>query len=221
MKLQKSKFKGGLIWAFIVAIACAVAVPIARAQNSLDTTNIFQSAELFFANNPTNLTWIGNKLQISTAAAYQNNQQFANTLKGEYNVNDYLSLGGKIENAGIAGTVESYQASIAYALINSYAIKVMAGIEPGYNHEWGSLVIEPYVVFMKKLTPNTYTLIQASEPIYVEHASKVPSKWSPAIYAGVGFTYGPGGSGGTSTAFRVKAAHTLTAFRHLVSPGSY
>lgn len=172
----------------VAACAAALTGMSANAQSTLDTTNFPQSVVQFFSENPTNLTWLGAKLEFETAAAYQQNIQFANTIKAGYNLTDYFQLGGKIENAGIGGTVEAYQFSLAYAIINSYAIKLEAGIEPGYNHQYACPVIEPYAAFKKKMTDNTYTFFSISEPIYTR-THGVPSKWTPAFYLGAGFTY--------------------------------
>lgn len=154
-----------------------------------NTTNFLQTAEEYLTSNNTNFTFVGTKLELETGLNYQNGLQWANDIKAGYNVNDSLQLSAKVENAGVAGVVTAYEAGISYAVINSYAIKCEAGLEAGYNHQWGSPVIEPGVTFKKKLTDNTYSFIGLSEPVYLFHRAVVPNPWVPNIRAGVGVTF--------------------------------
>lgn len=153
------------------------------------TAGIYTNIVNYLTGNDTNLTWIGNKLEIETGGRFQNNVQWANDLRVGYNLNDSWQLGVQIDNAGIAGTVEDYSGGPAFTLINSYAIKVEAGIDAGYSHLYEKAVLTPRAIFKKKMTANSYTFFGVSEPCYVTGQKNVPNPWVPSIEMGVGGTF--------------------------------
>lgn len=151
--------------------------------------NFFQSVQGYFTSNDTNNSWKGNKLEIEAGADYINNVQWANYLRGGYNLNDNWQIDMEMRNAGIAGTVESVGGGVGYTLINAYSIKVEAYANLGYNQQYDSGFGEPGIAFKKKLTSNTYATLGMTEPIYFRNRGNIPNKWTPNIRVGAGFTY--------------------------------
>lgn len=148
----------------------------------------------YLSSNNTNFTFIGNKIELETGAEYQNGMNWANDIRLQYNLTDKWSVNGQIDNAGVAGTVEEYQGGLSYAIINSYAIKAQFGINGGYNHLYESGDVMPFIEFMKKMTPNTYSFVELDEPVYFRAigshpGSNIPNAWSPQIRLGVGCTF--------------------------------
>lgn len=170
----------------MTVIALAVMASGALAQS---TGNILTNIVNYATSMNTNLTWVGNKLEVEAGAHYQNNLLWENSLRVNYNLNDSFSLGAQMDNAGIAGTIVAYQGGVSYAVINSYDIKCEAGVDAGYSHLYNSGVVDPRIIFKKKMTSNTYTFFELGEPVYISHRSSIPNPWVPDLAFGVGATY--------------------------------
>ena len=172
--------------AIFISVFCFLAF-YCRAQTNSEVPpqNFFQSVQQYFTSANTNYTWTGNTLEVAAGADYMSSVNWANYLDVQYDLGKF-AIEAKIRNAGIAGTVDSVQGGIQYALIQYYSVKLQGGIDGGYDLERNSILIEPKLTIRSKLTPNTFAGVVLSLPIWMngKAINNVPD-----IGLEAGFTY--------------------------------
>lgn len=155
------------------------------ATNAPPEQNFFQSVGNYFTSANTNYTWASNTLEVAVGADYMSSVNWANYVAAQFDMGRF-DIGAKVRNAGIAGTVDSAQASIGYSLIEFCSVKLEAGIDGGYDLDRGAAIFEPRLTLRDKLTPNTFLGLSLSLPIWVNGK---PMNSVPDIGIETGFTY--------------------------------
>jgi hypothetical protein len=147
--------------------------------------NFFRSVGNYFTSANTNYTWASNTLEVAIGADYMSSVNWANYVAAQFDAG-HFDIGAKVRNAGIAGTVDSAQASIGYSVIEFFSVKLEAGIDGGYDLDRGAAIFEPRLTLRDKLTPNTFLGLSLSLPIWVNGK---PMNNVPDIGIETGFTY--------------------------------
>jgi hypothetical protein len=147
--------------------------------------NFFQTVGNYFTSANTNYTWASNTLEVAIGADYMSSVNWANYVAAQFDVGRF-DVGAKMRNAGIAGTVDSLQASIGYPVIEFFSVKLEVGIDGGYDLDRGAAIFEPRLTLRDKLTPNTFLGLSLSLPIWVNGK---PMNNVPDIGIETGFTY--------------------------------
>lgn len=152
---------------------------------------IYTNVENYLLSNPSNQVWETSKVQLDVGADYQNALQWANDIRVGVNVVPEFQFNAEIVNAGIAGTVEAYEAGASYGYVDQ-SIKFELGADAGYDHQYQSGEVYPFVKIEKALpnNPNMYTFFEVGEPIYFrQREAAIPNRWTPSIRTGVGVDF--------------------------------
>jgi hypothetical protein len=190
---MKNKYSNLSNFSSILAAASGLCLFAAgfTARGQLSSTNLppeqnfFQSVGNYFTSANTNYTWAGNTLEVAVGADYMSSVNWANYIEAQFDTGRF-GIGAKVRNAGIAGTVDSAEATIGYSLIEFYSIKLEAGIDGGYDLDRNAAIFEPRLTLRDKLTPNTFLGVSLSLPMWVNGK---PMNNVPDIGIETGFTY--------------------------------
>lgn len=188
MKLKYSKLSNSIH--FLAAIGLLYLLTsdfTAHAQTNTATPpqSFFETAKDYLTSANTNYTWTSNTLEMAVGADYMSSVNWANYVDAQYDIGRFV-IEAKMRNAGIAGTVDSAEGGVGYALIEYYSVKLEAGVDGGYDLERNAALIEPKLTLRDKLTPNTFLGVAISLPIW---ASGKPINTVPDIGIETGFTY--------------------------------
>jgi hypothetical protein len=180
---------------YLVAAATAAILFSEHALDAQITSNIVQSAGLFFGSFNTNYTWTNCVLEMSSGYAQVTGVNAASKLDAQLDFGSakQFDFGASLQFSGIGSVVNGAEARFGYAALEHYDTKVEAVLLAGYDATVangqgvlvGSAVVEPALEFKKKPTPNTFAMLKISLP--VKFVGKFNT--SPTIEAGVGFTY--------------------------------
>jgi len=153
------------------------------------TTNFFQSVEIYFTGINTNYTF--SRVLVWNGMEYQNGVNIADDLagsldvyapKGCYTGGITASLEGGMRNAGIAGTIVSGQggAGLNY---NYFDVRLGGYADGGYNEVTHRGYGELGARVMKKPTPNTFVGVGAA----MQLPTKGPAYPLASVFGGVTF----------------------------------
>lgn len=178
--------------------------------------NFFQQAFNWGTAFDTNKTWVGTQYELAVGGGFQNGVQWNNSLDFQYDVNGgNFGIGAVMLNAGIAGTVEAYEAKAEWSFLNEYDLRGELSLSAGYNHQYNAAQVEPKVGLRKKMTAYTFAGIALSVPCMFG-AHNVPNQWSPSVTIETGVC---GGQPTTtpSLSFHTHGAHLMTRMGNVLN----
>ena len=173
------------IGGFCLLTAGFIAHAQAPSTNAPPQQNFFQAVGNYFTSANTNYTWASSTLEVAVGADYMSSVNWANYVAAQFDLGRF-DIGARVRNAGIAGTVDSAQASIGYSLMEFFSVKLEAAIDGGYDLDRGTAIFKPRLTLRDKLTPNTFLGLSLSLPIWVNGK---PMNNVPDIGIETGFTY--------------------------------
>lgn len=169
----------------IAIIAAAVLSISAQAQTNVITPQtFFQTTESYLTSFNTNYTFVGNAIEVSTGYKQVTGVNAASVLDAQYDIARF-NIGGSMQFSGVGSPVNALEIGGGYALIEHYDVKLDADLLGGYDWVKKAMVVEPELSISKKMTPNTFTRLAISMPVY----SKGSFNRSPSFRVEVGFTY--------------------------------
>jgi hypothetical protein len=162
----------------VVALFALLVCPVTFAQTPQPPTQqtFFQSVGDYFTSfNPAYSMVAAHKLEVWTAAEYQNQINFADDLGVDYRFDSGLKLEAVMRNAGIGGIIVDSQIGIGYSLAFN-DVEVSAGVNGGYLVQERHGVFVPYIDFRKCVTENTYLGLRLSyDAVVGAKSSNYPS----------------------------------------------
>ena len=186
MKTKYSNRSNSLYLLVALAAICLLTTNMtARGQTNAPVQTFFETAEAYFTSANTNYSWASNTLEMAVGADYMSSVNWANYVDAQYDMGRF-GFEAKMRNAGIAGTVDSAEGGVGYALIEYDSVKLQAGIDGGYDLDRNAALIEPKLTLRDKLTPNTFLGVAISLPIWTNGK---PMNRVPDIGIETGFTY--------------------------------
>ena len=99
--------------------------------------------------------WPTNEIDISVGALWDNNVSWCNYLGLQKNIGNF-TLGGEMDNAGVAGTIYRAQAIVGYRLLNRGDLSAQVTLGGGYDRINKSAFAEPAVTLRKQMAHGAF-----------------------------------------------------------------
>jgi hypothetical protein len=173
--------KKTIILATVALLACFGV----QAQTNPQTVQSFAvSFEQYMTSFNTNYSFTNVTIEVATGYKQVTGIGAASTLDGQYDIGNF-NLGLGLQFSGVGSAINAGVGQIGYAIVNHYDTKVDVDLRAGYDLVRKCGVVEPAIFLEKKMTPNTFTRVGASMPIYTSG----PQSTTPTFYVEAGFTY--------------------------------
>ncbi len=170
-----------LIAALIASAALAVQ---AQTNGPITVQSFATSFEQYMTSFNTNYTFTNVTIEVATGYKQVTGVGAASTLDAQYDFGN-LNAGLGLQFSGVGSPINAAEAQFGYAIVNHYDTKVDVDLRAGYDWTRRAGVIEPTIFLEKKMTPNTFTRLGASLPIYTSGQQST----TPTFYVEAGFTY--------------------------------
>jgi len=170
----------------IAALLAMMAVCSATAQTNAPATvpSFFTSAELYLTSFNTNYTFQGVSFEMATGYKQVTGVGAASVLDAQYDIGRF-HIATAAQFSGVGSAINALEGGVGYDLVDYYDTVLEANLLGGYDWNVHSGEVEPKVDIKKKMTPNTYTEIGISMPVYF----KQKFNNTPSFYLEAGFTF--------------------------------
>jgi hypothetical protein len=187
---MKSKTK---ITTLILLAAAALLLVCAVNAKAQDTNpppatpeNFLQTFTTWASNTDPSKPWPTNAFEIYTGARYLNNVQWANMVGFQKNIGSF-DLEARLNNAGIAGIIQSVEGGVGYCLFQKNDLKLQFSILGGYDKVDQCMLIDPELCLKKMMTVNTYTGLGLDYARSLGKGQKAPQYPGVSLFVGTSF----------------------------------
>lgn len=154
--------------------------------NPITTQSFLNSAEIYFTSFNTNYNFTNITMEVSTGYKQVTGVNAASFLDAQYDLANGVNFGASFQFSGVGSAVNTFEAGIGYNIIRHYDTAVDVRLMGGYDTVVKAGVIEPGLTLKKKMTPNTFSEIGVSLPIYLNNST---FNNNPTFWVGAGFTF--------------------------------
>lgn len=163
----------------------------ASAQTTTNTPpSFFDTALGYFSSFNTNLTTFQtDRGSVWAGADYVSGVNVSSHLGFSYNLSGTTGNGFHLEtvvrNAGVAGTILSWQGGPGYH-VSLYDARISATLTGGYDFNARAAYVAPTIDLRKAMTQRTFLGLRMDVPVYLRHGS---GNYVPRVGVFTGFTF--------------------------------